>query len=75
MIDAECDGAGPLSVPTRLCRLEHPAEAAVEEGGGLAALGQLSSTDMMLPPGSVNQAIAGPCGPRAMPLSSWSKPS
>ncbi len=35
--------------------------------------GQLSSTDMMLPPGSVNQAIAGPCGPRAMPLSSWSK--
>lgn len=25
--------------------------------------------------GSLNQAIAGPSGPRAMPLASWSKPT
>lgn len=33
------------------------------------------NTDRMLPAGSVNQAIGGPSGPRAMPLSSWPKPS
>jgi hypothetical protein len=32
------------------------------------------STERMLPAGSLNQATIGP-GPRAMPFSSWSKPS
>ena len=31
-------------------------------------------TDRMLPAGSLNQAMSGPC-PRATPFSSWSNPS
>ena len=40
-----------------------------------ARVRQLSCiTDRMLPAGSLNQAMSGPC-PRATPFSSWSNPS